>query len=155
MSTSCRLITSQSHIHSILQEERGSSKYSTTFLYLRGISAAQSDWLLWQLSYPVLGLPYRKPLSFDLLSTPPTYWSPASNFKGLAFSRIHGVKLYYSPDPPSSLEESLHGYETDRFLLCWTVGCGLIEAKRSGEYIVQNFCRSLEYQWHDVIGWFG
>ena len=38
---------------------------------------------------------YRKPLSFthhtftDLLSTPPIYWSPARDFKGLAFRGIH------------------------------------------------------------------
>ena len=48
----------------------------------------------------------QKPLSFthhtftDLLSTPPIYWSPTSNFKGLAFvaefhSNSHGVRLYY------------------------------------------------------------
>ena len=35
---------------STVQEERGSGEYCTTFLYLRRISAVQSDWLIWQVS---------------------------------------------------------------------------------------------------------
>ena len=41
----------------------------------------------------------------DLLSTPPTCWSPANNFKGLATAWCEA--LLYSPDPPFLLEEGL------------------------------------------------
>ena len=39
---------------STLQEEKGSGEYSTPFLYLPGISAAQSDWLIFQLYWASL-----------------------------------------------------------------------------------------------------
>ena len=74
---------------STVQEERGSGEYSTTFLYLRGISAVQSDWLMLAIISPVLGrLPYHKPLIFShhTLAHPPIYWSPVKDFKDLAFS---------------------------------------------------------------------
>ena len=34
-----------------LQLSKEEGEYNTTFLYLHGISAVQSDWLMWQLSH--------------------------------------------------------------------------------------------------------
>ena len=57
------------------KRKEGSGEYSTTFLYLHGISAAQSDWLMFQLSHlywaSLLQTTYHT--FTDLLSTPPIY----------------------------------------------------------------------------------
>ena len=45
------LLVSNPDTPSTLQEERGSGENSKTFLYIQGILAAQSDWLMWQLSH--------------------------------------------------------------------------------------------------------
>ena len=73
----------------------GSGEPTTTFLYLCRISEAQSDWLI---ALICTGFPHH-PLIIrtfsDLLTTPPIYWSQASNFKNLAFSRLH-TKIFYA-----------------------------------------------------------
>ena len=81
---------------STLREEGGSGEYGATFLYLCSrVSATQSDWQIWQISLMYWVFPFHKPLSFthhsfkDLLSTPPIYWSSASNFKVSTFRGIH------------------------------------------------------------------
>ena len=62
------MLVSNPDTPSTLQEERESGEYSTTFLYLCGISEAQLiDWCANNVTYTVL--PYHKPLSFTPLQT--------------------------------------------------------------------------------------
>ena len=76
-----------------------SGEYSTTYLYLCGISAAQSDWLMWQLSH------------LDCASLPRTTQLYSSHFlqtylphlqlaESIATASPWCEAVLYSPDPP-------------------------------------------------------
>ena len=74
----------------------GSGECSTTFLDLRAILVAVANIIT------ISWLPHPTNCSlYYLLSTPLIYWSLVSNFKGLAFSRIHstdsGEDVLYRP----------------------------------------------------------
>ena len=49
---------------STLRQEGLVNNIVQQFCTSHGISAVQSDWLIWQLSHLYTGLPYHKPLSF-------------------------------------------------------------------------------------------
>ena len=81
-STKGDLVTCLSQPRPPSKEERGSGR---TFF----VQVAQSDWLMWQLSYPLGFLTTNHlALLITLLQTH-FQFTEASNFKGLAYSRIH------------------------------------------------------------------